>query len=79
MTADEITGREERIEVMLDPSTAGWRPGKPCPECGHSVVHAIVRAGVRFRSDGSWEFDKTLGVYDAFCPTCDWLPPVRSS
>jgi hypothetical protein len=79
MTTDEITGREERIEVMLDPSAAGWRPGEPCPECGHSVVHAIVRAGVQFRSDGSWEFDETLGVYDAFCPTCDWLPPVRSS
>ena len=78
MTTDEITGREERIEVMLDPSTAGWRPGKPCPECGHSVVHAIVRAGVQFRSDGSWEFDETLGVYDAFCPECDWLPSVCS-
>ena len=78
MTTDEITGREERIEVMLDPSTAGWRPGKPCPECGHSVVHAIVRTGVRFRSDRSWEFDETLGVYDAFCPECDWLPAVCS-
>lgn len=44
----------------------------------HSVVHAIVRAGVRFRSHGSWEFDEPLGVYDAFCPECDWFPPIYS-
>lgn len=78
MTAGEPTDREERTEVMLDLAAVGWRPGDPCPECGHSIVHAIVREGVTFKSDGSWRVEETLGVYEAFCSTCDWLPPIRA-
>ena len=77
MTAGD-SRHEEGTEMMLDLAAAGWQPGDPCPECGYSIVHAIVRAGVTFRSDGSWALDETLGVYEAFCPECDWLPPVCS-
>ena len=63
-------------EWTIDFERAGWVPGDECPDCGHGAVHAIVRAGVLFRDDGSWEFDETLAVYEAFCPSCDWLPPV---
>jgi len=77
MTADEITGREERIEVMLDLATAGWNPGDPCPECGHPVVHAILRAGATFKSDGSWRVEETVGVYEVFCSACGWLPSIQ--
>lgn len=41
---------------------AGWAPGDSCPNCGHSVVHAIVRAGMVSHDTGRWEFDGTLGV-----------------
>jgi hypothetical protein len=30
-----------------------------------------------FYENGDWEFDQTLAVYEAFCPSCDWLPPIR--
>lgn len=63
-------------EPTIDLPTADWRPGDPCPNCGHRTVHAIVRAGVRFHETGSWDFDETLAAYEAFCPACDWLPPV---
>lgn len=77
MTAGD-SRHEEGTEMMLDLAAAGWQPGDPCPECDHSIVHAIVRAGVTFRSDGSWALEETLGVYEAFCSECDWLPPVYS-
>jgi hypothetical protein len=65
------------LERFLDLERADWMPGAPCPGCGHGNVHTIVRAGVLFRDSGSWELEEILGVYEAFCPNCDWLPPVR--
>lgn len=59
-----------------EPTITGWAPGEACPACEHPTVHAIVRAGVQFHADGAWEFDETLAIYEAFCPECDWLPPV---
>jgi hypothetical protein len=73
-------GEDVRVgdpEPFIDLEQAGWKPGEPCPECGHGNVHTIVRAGVLFRDLGSWEVEEILGVYEAFCPNCDWLPPVR--
>ena len=64
-------------ERFIDLEQAGWRPGEACPECGHGNVHTIVRAGVLFRDLGSWEVEEILGVYEAFCSNCDWLPPVH--
>jgi hypothetical protein len=64
-------------EPFIDLEQAGWKPGAPCPACGHGNVHTIVRAGVLFRDLGSWEVEEILGMYEAFCPNCDWLPPVR--
>ena len=55
MTAGD-SGHEGSTEMMLDLAAVGWQPGDPCPECGHSIVHAIARAGVTFRSDGSWRW-----------------------
>ena len=63
-------------ERFLDLERADWTPGAPCPACGHGNIHTIVRAGVLFRDSGSWEIEEILGVYEAFCPNCDWLPPV---
>lgn len=63
-------------EPTVDLAAAGWEPGNPCPACGHPIVHAIVRAGMRFHADGRWDYDETLAIYEAFCPECDWLPPV---
>lgn len=59
-----------------EPTITGWAPGEACPACEHSTVHAIVRAGMQFHVDGGWAFDETLAIYEAFCPECDWLPPV---
>jgi hypothetical protein len=72
--ADRIAGNPERV---IDPEQAGWRPGAPCPACGHRNVHTVVRAGVLFRDSGSWGLEEILGVYEVFCPSCDWLPSVR--
>ena len=71
------TDPECRTEAFIDCERASWTPGDPCPNCGHGNVHAIIRAGVIFRETDSWELDETLGVYEAFCPNCEWLPPVR--
>jgi hypothetical protein len=71
---DGTAGESERV---IDLEQAGWIPGSPCPACGHGNVHTIVRAGVLFRDSGSWELEEILGVYEAFCPNCDWLPSVR--
>lgn len=67
----------EDPEPFIHLEEADWTPGEPCPNCGHGSVHTIVRAGVLFRDIGSWEVDEILGIYEAFCPNCDWLPPVR--
>ena len=78
MTSSERTdGTAGESERVIDLEQAGWIPGSPCPACGHGNVHTIVRAGVLFRDIGSWEVEEILGVYEAFCPNCDWLPPVR--
>lgn len=78
MTSSERTdGTAGESERVIDLKQAGWIPGSPCPACGHGNVHTIVRAGVLFRNIGSWEVEEILGVYEAFCPNCDWLPPVR--
>lgn len=75
---DEIASDPERVvEAFIDCERAGWTPGDPCPNCGHGNVYAIIRAGVIYRDTGGWELNKTLGVYEAFCPRCEWLPPVR--
>jgi hypothetical protein len=71
---DACIGGHERF---IDLEQAGWKPGSACPGCGHGNVHTIVRAGVLFRDIGSGEIEEILGVYEAFCPNCDWLPPVR--
>lgn len=63
-------------ELTVDLVAAGWDPGEPCPACAHPIVHAIVRAGMQCHADGSWDYDETLAIYEAFCPECDWLPPV---
>jgi len=64
------------LERFLDLERAGWTPGEPFPACGHGAAHTIVRAGVLFRDSGDWEVEEILGVYEAFCPNCDWLPSV---
>lgn len=66
-------------ELQIDLEAAGWRPGESCPACGNETVHAIVRAGMQFHADGSWDFDETLAMYEVFCPVCDWLPPVATT
>ena len=78
MTSSERTdGTAGESERVIDLEQAGWRPGASCPACSHGNVHTIVRAGVLFRDIGSWEVEEILGVCEAFCPNCDWLPPVR--
>ena len=72
--ADGTAGGSEQVIGLKQ---AGWTPGALCPACGQGNVHTIVRAGVLFRDIGSWELEEILGVYEAFCPNCDWLPPVR--
>ena len=64
------------LERFLDLERADWMPGAPCPACDHGNIHTIVRAGVLFRDSGNWEVEEILGVYEAFCPNCDWLPLV---
>jgi hypothetical protein len=64
-------------EQAIDMEVAEWSPGDACPNCSAGAIYAIVRAGMVFRESGDWEFDQTLAVYEAFCPSCDWLPPIR--
>lgn len=77
-----MTSLEEDDAPVSDPERfihleqAGWTPGESCPRCGHGNVHTIVRAGVLFRDIGSWEVQEVLGIYEAFCSNCEWLPPV---
>ncbi len=73
-----MNGKDDYTEAAIDLAATGWRPGDCCPACGNSTVYAIVRAGMRFDVNGSWTLDETLSIYDAFCPMCDWLPPVGS-
>lgn len=74
--AADADGCATAPEPTVDLAAAGWAPGEPCPACGHPIVHAIVRAGMQFHADGSWDYDESLAIYEAFCPECDWLPPV---
>lgn len=55
-----------------------WQTSDPCPDCGHPVVYTIVRGGVKFRDDGSWKYEETLGIYAAWCasPDCEWYSEV---
>ena len=76
MTAGD-SRHEGGTEMMLDLAAAGWQPGDPCLECGHSVVHAIVRAGVTFRSDGSWALEETSACTKRSVRSVT-LPPVYS-
>lgn len=75
-SATSDAGGEAALEPTVDLAAAGWEPGEPCPACEHLIVHAIVRAGMQFHADGRWDYDETLAIYEAFCPECDWLPPV---
>jgi len=74
---DESFGALGHPEATIDLETAGWKPGNACPECGHPTVRAIVRIGMSFHDDGAWELDERLQIYEAFCPVCDWLPPIQ--
>lgn len=55
-----------------------WQTGDPCPDCSHPVVYTIVRGGVKFRDDGSYKYEDTLGIHAAWCasPDCEWYNEV---
>jgi hypothetical protein len=76
-SSERETSPADDPELFIDLEKADWVPGAACPNCGHGNVHTIVRAGVLFRDIGSWEVQEVLGIYEAFCSNCDWLPPVR--
>jgi ribosomal protein S27AE len=76
-SSERVASPADGPELFIDLEGAGWVPGTACPNCGHGNVHAIVRAGILFRDIGSWEVEEILGIYEAFCPNCDWLPPVH--
>ena len=77
MTASAgVDGTASDSEQSIDFEQAGWTPRAPCPACGHKNIYPIIRAGVLFRDIESWELKEILEVYEAFCPNCDWLPPV---
>jgi hypothetical protein len=79
MSSEEMVREQDPVEATIDLDAAGWTPGEPCPKCENSTIVAIVRAGVQFHDNGSWSYDETLGIYEAFCPECDWLPPIRTN
>lgn len=79
MSSEEMVREQGPIEAIIDLDAAGWTPGEPCPTCGNSIIVAIVRAGAQFHENGSCSYAETLGIYEAFCPECDWFPPIRSN
>jgi len=76
-SSERETSPADDPEPFIHLEKADWVPGAACPNCRHGDVHTIVRAGILFRDIGSWEVQEVLGIYEAFCSNCDWLPPVR--